>query len=500
LLSQSAGRGAIYLYLQFLSSITVGYAFWIFITKFTTAETIGIFALVISLAEIFANIAILGIPDGIQRFLPKCFSEKRLADAKVLVKLCLVFLSIGVSASSIVILILGGWLVNVFGISFNLIVIIDLILASYAIYLVLYSIIIASLRTQVLPIIIILSSIVRIAVGVMAVMIGAGVWGLALGYTFLGHILSCVLLGGVIIKLLKIPNQDNKSSIDTRSASKNLLTASVVTWVPTLITTVGVELGTLVIFGTKGPGHSGVYFIIITLVSGINLILYSLYTIALPVLSTMVDGRKRLAWQTIRLSSIITVPFASSLIFYAKDIMELLGPSYVDGSTSFQILLLSVFPNTIAAGVDTLVYAYGHYRRSLAINISMNVTRVVLYFLLVPVYGVAGAAISYTIGSVVGFGASAIVSKRIPIHLAWNNLLLLLGIPTAINYVLSSLYITYTIGIPMTIVITYLILIRLKIVSRSDMIYVVQLLPYRISEALIKSFKKIEKVLGKFHY
>jgi O-antigen/teichoic acid export membrane protein len=497
--SPAIGRGAVYLYLHFLASIISGYIFWILITRFTTTETIGTFALIISLAEIFANIAILGLPDGIQRFLAKSFSEKKLADARALVRISLTLLFVGIIISSAVILIFNGWFLKEFGIDFNLIVIINLILASNAVYLLLYSIVIASLRTQVLPIIIVISSTSKIIVGLIAVSMDTGVWGLALGYTFLGQSLSSLLLGIVIKKILKVPDKDKKPNINIRNTSTNLMTASLVTWIPNLISIIGLQLGTLVVFGMQGPDQSGVYFIVITLYSGINSILIALYTIALPVLSSMEDGRKRFAWQTIRLSSIVTLPLSSSLIFYAKDIMQFLGPSYTEGSTSFQILLLSVFPNAVAAGVDTLVYSYGHYRSSLAINIAMNVPRTVLYFLLVPHYGSTGAALSYTIGSVVGFILSVAVSRRVPMKFAWNNLLSILAIPMTINFFLAALHITYIIGIPVTIVVSYITLISLKIVSRSDLTYIVQLFPPGVSQLIIKSFKKIEHTISKFH-
>jgi O-antigen/teichoic acid export membrane protein len=499
-LSPAVGRGTIYLYLQFLSSIIAGYIFWILITKFTTTETIGNFALVISLSEIFANIAIIGIPDGVQRFLAKSFSEKRLSDAKVFVTISLIFLTIGIVTSSTLILIFSGWFLNTFGIPPNFIIIIVLLLASYATYLVLYSVVIASLKTKVLPMIIIVSSASRLVAGTIAVLMDSGVFGLALGYTFLGHTLSSILLAVVVIKLVRVSeNNKNEDVVGIKPASKNLLTAGVVAWIPNLITIVGLDLGILVVFGTHGPDQSGIYFIVITLVSGINSILYSLFTIALPVLSTMLDGRKRFAWETIRMSSIIMLPISSSLFFYAKDIMQLFSPSYVEGALSFQILLLSVFPNIVTGGVETLVYSYGHYRRSLAITIAMNVLRVVLYFILVPIYGVTGAGISYTIGAIMGISMSVIVAKRIPMKFAWKNLLPVLVIPMSINFLVAATHITYIIGIPSTLIISYLILIKLKIFTRADIVYLIELLPYRISEPLLRWLAKIEKAFDKFY-
>jgi O-antigen/teichoic acid export membrane protein len=500
LLSPTVGRGTIYLYLQFLSSIIAGYIFWIFATKFTTTETIGNFALIISLSAIFANIAIIGIPDGIQRFLAKSFSEKKLSDARVFVKISLIFLFVGITTSSTLLLIFSGWFLSTFGIPLESIIIIDLLLGAYATYLVLYSIVIASLQTKMLPIIVIVSSGSKVVVGTIVVLMDVGVFGLALGYSFLGNTISSILIAVIIIKLFKVTEINRKAEVvEIKHASKNLLTASVVAWIPNLITTVGLELGTLVVFGIWGPDQSGIYFIVITLVSGINSILYSLFTIALPFLSSMVDGRKRFAWETIRMSSIIMLPISFSLFFYAKDVMQLFGPSYVEGTLLFQILLLSVFPSIVAGGVETLVYSYGHYRRSLAITIVMNVLRAFLYFIMVPNYGITGAGISYTLGAIIGFSMSVIVAKSIPMKIAWKSLLLVLIIPMAINFLVAAMHITYIIGIPFTLVISYLILIKLRILTRPDIIYLIELLPCRVSKPLIRGFTKIEKAFDKFY-
>jgi hypothetical protein len=88
-------------------------------------------------------------------------------------------------------------------------------------------------------------------------------------------------------------------------------------------------------------------------------------------------------------------------------------------------------------GVETLVYSYGRYRHSLAITIATNIPRTALYFILVPIYGMDGATLSYTVGSLAGLGISIFVAERIPMKLMWKHLLILL-IPLLINFVLPK--------------------------------------------------------------
>ena len=126
----------------------------------------------------------------------------------------------------------------------------------------------------------------------------------------------------------------------------------------------------------------------------------------------MHDGRKRFVWQTIRISAIMALPLSSSIIFYSNDIMHLIGSNYEKGSSSLQILLLSSFPIIVLSGVETLVFSYGKYRHTLTINLASSIPRTILYIILVPMLGMTGVAISYTIGSVIGFISSIIVDSK----------------------------------------------------------------------------------------
>ena len=121
MIRNEVGKGAIYLYIQLISSMVSGYIFLILLARITTTEIIGTFSLVVSISEIFANIAIIGLPDSIQKFVGKSFLQHNQADAKVFVKISFIFLSVGVVASCLVTILVKDWLSSVFGIGFGLI-------------------------------------------------------------------------------------------------------------------------------------------------------------------------------------------------------------------------------------------------------------------------------------------------------------------------------------------------------------------------------------------
>jgi O-antigen/teichoic acid export membrane protein len=499
MIRNEVGKGAIYLYIQLISSMISGFIFFIILARITTTEIIGTFSLLVSISEIFANIAIIGLSDSIEKFAGRSFLQHKLADARVFVKISFIFLSVCIITSCLVILLIKDWLSDVFGIGFGLMIVVDLLITSYAIFTVLYSIVVASLKTKVLPLIIIISSIAKVILALALVLMGYGVLGLTLGYTFFGQILSSALLGIFIIKIFKSTKKVTQPEVTYRNASKNLLIGGLVIWIPTLITTLGIDLGTLVLYNTYGSYESGVYFIALAIADAIFGIVYSIFTISLPVLSSMHDGRKRFVWQTIRISAIMALPLSSSIIFYSNDIMHLIGPNYEKGSLSLQILLLSTFPIIVLTGVETLVFAYGQYRNTLTINLASSIPRTILYFTLVPLFGMTGVALSFTIGSVIGFIVSIIVASSTRIPIFWKPLALTLFLPVSLAFLFATLNVSYVIGIVATIIVTYLLLMKLHIIEKTDGSFFIELMPDKISKPLITLSNKIEKIIDWFY-
>jgi O-antigen/teichoic acid export membrane protein len=500
--SSIVGKSAAFVYIETIAALILGYVFWIVLSQITSAEVIGASSALISLTNIFGVVALIRIDDGVQRFLGKSFSEGKIDEAKLYIKASLFLVSIGVLASSITILLISSWIYDVYGIDFSLVVVAVMIVASSTIFGLLYSVVIASLKTKVLPKIMIVSSTAKLFVTVILILMGTGVLGLTIGYA-LNHIISSILLGIFILTIFKLSNKNNNNQIITAAANfshacKNIVTASVASWIPHLITTIGSQLGTIVIFGFQGSDQAGTYFIALTIVTGITYAMYSLFTVALPALSGMQDGRKRFTWHTIRLSALISLPFSSALIFYSREIMQLVGQAYIEASSSLEILLLSMLPTVVLTGVTTLVYSYGNYKQVLAIGLATSIPRTALYFVLVPIFGNTGAAISYTIGAIVGFAVSVAIANRIKMQMFWRDLAYILIIPTGVAFVLDLVHLNYLVGIAATLVISYILLLRLRILTKTDVRDIVSILPNSISNQITRILRIIDRKLNWF--
>lgn len=489
------GKGAAYLYIETITAMFSGYLFWLILSRITTTEIIGTSSAVVSFATIFITVATIGVPNGVQRFLGKSFFEKKIQDSKVSVKASTLIVSIGIVGSSVLILVTKDWILNVFRIDFSLVAISLLLIASSSFYNLFRSIVIASLKIKILTVISILTTIAKFAVTLTLLLVGMGALGIIIGYTLFPILVTIILIStSLIFKPSKGIHPATRQLEYTFSTSfKNILTASMVFWIPLLISTIGSQLGTIVVFGAKGANQAGFYFIALSITIGIATVMSVLSAVAYPTLGAMQDGRKRFAWRITKISLIMTLPFSSSVIFYSKEIMQLFGKNYIEGSSNLEILLLSMLPTAVMSGISMLVYSYGNYRQVLAIGLVVSIPRTILYFILVPLYGGVGASISYTTGSVLGFIVSIIIAKKVRMKISWKELPFMLLVPMGLAFVFGYFRIDYIIGIPVILVLSYVLLLKLQVIDKSDLRDFLDILPLSIANPLLNIIKKLNR-------
>ncbi|TLX79335.1 MAG: hypothetical protein E6L00_08210, partial [Thaumarchaeota archaeon] len=208
-----------------------GYVFWFVISKITTAEIskittteiIGNSAAVISLATIFATIATIGVPTGVQRFLGKNFSEEKLENVKVYLKVSLFLTTIGTLACSFLFFVMTYLMHDIFRIDFSLLIIAITLLASTVTSTLFRSLIISSLNTKTLPVVMIISTTIRFVLAIILVSTGIGSLGVVIGFTIL-PVLASILLAVNIIMIFK-PSR-GKADIDFMQSLKETLISS----------------------------------------------------------------------------------------------------------------------------------------------------------------------------------------------------------------------------------------------------------------------------------
>jgi len=463
-----------------------GYVLWLVLSALTTPSVIGIASTVISLSIIFSQIIDLAVPTGSTRFLGKSFSEGNAEDTQVLVKGSLLILCSSIIVSSLLILVFKQWLTPSFGIDLTIILI--LLIGISVIVNLLRSILIASLKTKSLPKIMVASSMIRITLAIILVLFGTGATGITTGYV-IGFGSAIILLSLTLVTNLKPVKKESTMSLF--NGCKSILVASVPSWIPRVLAVIGAHLGTGVVFGTYGADQAGSYFIAMAIFYAIDAIKNSLFSVAFPIVSAMDDKRKRLVWRIIKMSLIVSLPISSTAIVYSNETLGIIGPNYVQASIPLKIILLSIFPLTLILGISTLVYSYGNYWQVLAIGLGLNVPRVLLYFILVPMFGSVGAALSFTIGSIAGLIVSIIIAERVRMMIHWRELALIFVIPTGIALTFDYFHVIYIIGIPVILSLSIMLMIVSRILSKSEVQETFDSLPDSIGKPLIKILNKL---------
>ena len=162
-----------------------------------------------------------------------------------------------------------------------------------------------------------------------------------------------------------------------------------------------------------------------------------------------------------------------------------------------QLLLVSILPIAVSAGISTLMYSYGSYRDVLIIGLATSVPRIILYFIFIPWYSITGAALSFTIGSILGFIVSIIISKKHGKIIFWKELALIFFIPILFGFLLSILNIHFIPSILVSVILSYLLLLKLNILNKNDVTDSFAVLPNNLGTPVSEIINKIGSKLNR---
>ena len=253
------------------------------------------------------------------------------------------------------------------------------------------------------------------------------------------------------------------------SAAKEALKAGIPDWIPGLVATAGTWLGVLGVYSLSGSESTGTYYIAFMIASLVYSLPLSLLTLMFPVLSGMDDGRKRAVSRSVRLTLAIICPLASVVIAYPYVPLSMLGPSYVASSLALQVLMLGAFVSPLTSGFNSLIYAYGKYRFVTLLGLSSNGSRILLYPVLVALWGENGAALSYVSGVFAASVAVSFMARKVGYSMGWGYSLIFAGIPSLAGAAVALTGLHWAIGTAAILATSLLAYTRLGLITRSDL-------------------------------
>jgi O-antigen/teichoic acid export membrane protein len=169
----------------------------------------------------------------------------------------------------------------------------------------------------------------------------------------------------------------------------------------------------------------------------------------------------------------------------------------VSSSTILTILLISTVPAIITSSIINLVYAYGRYLLVLIFNLVVSISRLVLYYYLVPNYGGLGSAIAFTVGNYVGLLTTLYIIKSINFVVDWYLIIKVILIPTLLGIPCFILNINWFIAL-ILITSSYIIYLKTKIISKNELKEIIKALhlEFLVSKIYSRYGDVINKILG----
>jgi O-antigen/teichoic acid export membrane protein len=149
----------------------------------------------------------------------------------------------------------------------------------------------------------------------------------------------------------------------------------------------------------KGPKWVGIYSVANRAATLVPFILVAVNQAFAPVVAELVaSGRKEKLQKevtyTARMVFAFSLPVALGFIFFGKFFLSLYGSEFIRGYTPLVILCLAQLVNAGAGSVGMLL-AMAHYEREITIGIGVaTVVNVFLNTLLIPKWGIEGAAVA----------------------------------------------------------------------------------------------------------
>ncbi len=174
------------------------------------------------------------------------------------------------------------------------------------------------------------------------------------------------------------------------------------------------------------PGMAAIYLVAVLFVERLGLVSQSVSTIMLPSMSSLnKEKEKQYEMMYMAFSMNVLVTFLScivlSIIIYPLIIL-FYGLEYVNAVYVFYILVVGVFSKSCARILSVSMSAFGRPELNFYVSLVMILINVSLNLILIPEFGIYGAAIATTISYVVNLIVKLVISNVFVVPLKWASL------------------------------------------------------------------------------
>jgi len=126
----------------------------------------------------------------------------------------------------------------------------------------------------------------------------------------------------------------------------------------------------------------------------------------------LTDGRKRAAWNSLRVGLAFTIPLVIGVALFPEYILGILGSSYATAWLELEILMFSSLLLVFTSTVNNLCYAYEKYYYVFIIGLITSIPKTNVIYNYNTNLGGTGTTLSLTIGSLTGILAALIIAPK----------------------------------------------------------------------------------------
>ena len=146
-----------------------------------------------------------------------------------------------------------------------------------------------------------------------------------------------------------------------------------------------------------GPESVAIYGVAFRFSMGVSITLMAINSIASPKFAEKfsnndISGMGKVAMQSAKLIFWTTIPLASILLIFPKFFMGIYGSEFLIGVEVLRWLIIGRVVNALSGSVGNLMQMTGQQNNYMKILISGSIINVTLNYILIPIYGIKGAA------------------------------------------------------------------------------------------------------------
>lgn len=445
------------------------YAFWFVAARFVGPEAIGHTSAIASFVMIVTTIDVLNMSLGMKRYLGIASADKDKGRFKQIIASTVLLTSILMAASIAVLLTPSFQVLELLSIDRQYVWIIIAMIPAMAFQQIFNEALVAAMKSKHTVIPMIIGSIARFPVLFVAIYaFGSTSYGVIISYSLVLFVTAAFYVA-YTFRIFR-----GTSTPATTNLFKNIkliLHASLASWVPHIISVLGSQLGIITVFSVVGAAAGGQFYIPMAMfmaslfiVGGINRVSHAL-----------IAGMEKKEQQTehasysLKIAFIFTLPIASTLFFFAGDYLSLMGREFGDASEALAILMISLPMVIISEIVYYFAYGRGDHGAVLRLGIAGNVPRTVLYFVLVPMLSVNGAALAYLVGSMSQLVLSIYMGKRHDIRFDYKSYAVAIAVPVSIGFVMWQIGLHYAISTVVIIIGSFLAFVRIHVFTDTEL-------------------------------